>query len=369
MMPMISHRAGISRRQFIRLLAAILSASTLASLPAALHARQTTAPPQLPPGVEIKIQAQPLEATVGDPIQIDLDFTLPHGCRLQFPQLPAQVGEFAVLETYPGPEVPTAQTKGKPSSPPVAPTGAAGSGVLHHHARIVAAVYQTGEFDFPALAFVLRDAGGKQVSVSSPTVHIRIKSVLSEKDLTLRDLKKQAEIQEPVRWLLWLAPGVAVMALLLLAWWWVKRRRRPAAAPSIHPELDPLDLAETELRDLIGRGLLEKGLVKQFYVDLSNIMKKALEASYGIQTIEKTTVEIIDTLATPPETPAAGPEPASLERIETVLLSCDIVKFARYVPSLAEDDEVVKEAFQILGDCRMRQQPAAASAVPVAGVS
>lgn len=360
---MIGDRTKVSRRDSARLLAPMLLASILASLPTALQARQATAPPQLPPGVEIKIQAQPLEATVGDPIQIDLDFTLPNGYRLQFPQLPAQVGEFTVLETYPGPEVPTPQTKGKPSSAPVARTGAAGSGMLHHHARIVAAVYKTGEFDFPALAFVLRDGGGKEVSVSTPPVRIRIKSVLTENDLALRDLKKQAEIQEPVRWLLWLALGTAVLVLALLAWWSVKRRRRPAAAPSIHPELDPLDLAEAELRNLIGRGLLEKGLVKQFYVDLSDIMKKALEASYGIQTIEKTTVEIIDTLA-------AGPEPASLERIETVLLSCDIVKFARYIPSLAEDEEVVKEAFQILRDCRMRQQPAVTAAeVPVAGVS
>jgi glutamate synthase (NADPH/NADH) small chain len=49
----------------------------------------------------------------------------------------------------------------------------------------------------------------------------------------------------------------------LLAWRLVKRRRRPAAALPIHPELDPLELAETELRDLVGRGLLEKGFVKQ----------------------------------------------------------------------------------------------------------
>lgn len=368
-MPMIGDRGRVPGWNPIRFVAPILFASILASLPAALQGRQATASPQLPPGVEVKIQAQPLEATVGDPIQFDLDFTLPQGSRLLFPQLPAQLGEFTVLQIYPGPEVPTPQTKAKPSSAPAAAKGPAGPRALHHHARIVAAVYETGEFDFPALAFALRDAGGKEVSVSTPPVHIRIKSVLAENDLALRDLKRQAEIPEPLRWLLWLVLGIVVLALALLAWWWVKRRRRPEAAPSVHPELDPLDLVEAELQALIGRGLREKGLIKQFYVDLSNIMKKALEASYGIKTIEKTTVEIIDTLGAPPETLVIGPEPASLERIETVLLSCDIVKFARYLPSLAEDEEVIKEASQILRDCRMRQQPAATAAVPAAGVS
>jgi hypothetical protein len=339
-----------------------------AILTARLQARQNEPPPRLPPGVEITIKAQPLKATIGDRIQIDLDFTLPQGYQLQFPSLPEQFGEFTILETLPGPILPLAPAGGKlPAAPE--PAAAQKPGTLHHQARIVAAAYRTGEFDFPAVPITLRDSEGRQIEVATPTVKIEIASVLDEKDLNLRDLKKQADIEEAIRWLLWITLGVLATALILLAWWWIRRRRRPVFLPSVLPDVDPLDLAEAELRELLRIDLLEKGIVKPFYVRLSEIMKKALEASYGIQTVEKTTSEIVAALANPTENGTSVPEPASLELVETLLLSCDMVKFARYVPSRAETDEAVQRAFQILLECRARRQPAVSAAAPGTGVA
>lgn len=359
-----------ARRQDRRLAALFLVAAVLAAPLLALPARQDTPPQPAPPEVAVKVQAQPLTATVGDPIRIDFEFTSPRGYQLQFPRLPAQVGGFTILETYPGPDIPAQQAPGKVSSPATAPAGAQDSDVLHLRARIVAAVYRIGEFEFPAMTFILREAGGKEAQVSSPAIKIRIESVLSDKDLNLKDLKKQAEIEEPANWLLWSALGMlAILLLLFLIHRWMKRRRRPALAMPVQLDMDPLDLAEAELRDLLSRGVLERSLVKQFYVSLSDILKKALETSYGMPTIEKTTGEIVFTLSKPPGPGASALDPQSLELIETVLLSCDLVKFARYIPSRAENDEAVKQAWQVLADCRTRRQLIASPAALVAGVS
>ena len=342
-------------------LALVLFATVFAWLPAGFTAQQYKPPEATPAGVEVKIQAQPLRATVGDPIQIDLDFTFPRGYRFEFPRLAGQIGEFTVLETFPGPDLP-------PQQPAAAPATGQSSKQFHHLARIVVAVYRTGEFEFPALPFMMRDAEGKELRVMSPVVKIRIDSVLREADPGLKDLKKQAEIEEPFFWLLWLVLGGLACALGLLVWWWMMRRRRPAIAPSVQPEMDPLDAAEADLRDLIGRGLLEKGLTKQFYVYLSDIVKRVLEAGYGIQTVEKTTTEIMAALAGAAEGFAAPSGPEDLKHLELLLLSCDMVKFARYLPSRAENDEAVKGALQVLLDCRSKRQPIVSGAAPVDGV-
>ena len=338
----------------------------LAWAPAGFTMRQSKPPEAPPAGAAVRIQARPLQATVGDPIQIDLDFTFPRGYRFEFPRLTGQIGEFSVLETFPGPDLPPGQPPGK--APAAAPAGGPGPGEVHHLARIVVAAYRTGEFEFPALPFTLRDAAGKEVQVTSPAVKIRIDSVLQEADPRLKDLKKQAEIEEPFRWLLWLALGALACVLAGLGWWRVSRRRRPAGAPFEPLELDPLDAADAELRDLLARGLLEKGLTKQFYVRLSDIVKKALEAGHGIQTVEKTTTEIVVALVGAAKGLTAPSDPQGLERIEQLLLSCDLVKFARYLPSRAEHDEAVQGAFQVLLDCRSRRQPAAADVPPADGV-
>jgi hypothetical protein len=353
-----------SRR--IKTLALVLFAALFAWLPAGFTAQQSKLPEATPAGIEVKIQAQPLRATVGDPIQIDLDFAFPRGYQFEFPRLAGQIGEFTILETFPGPDPPPRQATGK--TPAAAPAAGQSSKELHHLARIVAAVYRTGEFEFPALPFMMRDAEGKELQVMSPVVTIRIDSVLQGADPRLKDLKKQAEIEEPFRWILWLVLGGLACILGLLLWWRMMRRRRPAKIPSMQPEMDPLDAAEAELRDLLGRGLLEKGLTKQFYVYLSDILKRGLEAGFGIQTVEKTTTEIMAALAGAAEGIAVPSGPEDLRHIELLLLSCDMVKFARYLPSRAENDEAVKGALQVLLDCRSRRQPVVAGVAPVDGV-
>lgn len=314
-------------------------------------------PPTLPAGVEIKIQAQPQKATVGDPIQIDLDISLPKGYQAILPKIGSQLGDFAIIQYYPGPDVPSA------SGPQAAPPAGAGTPAreatpAHHKARIVAALYKTGDFEFPSVEIALRTPDGKGIKVSSQPVKVQILSVLSGKDSQLKALKKQAEIQEPVRWLLWIATGFLLLILAALAWW-LYQRRRPAFQTPSQPQVDPLVLAEADLRDLIGRGLLESGFVKQFYVGLSYIVKRILEAGYGIKTVEKTTSEIMEELHRGPAAPEAA---ENLRRIESVLFGCDLVKFAKYVPSRVESNDSITSALQILGSVKKLK-----SASPVAG--
>jgi len=340
----------------------LVSALTLSTLPG-----QEAPPVRLPTGVEITIQARPLQATVGDPIQIDLDIAIPRGYQVQVPALQGQLGEFTVLESFPGPDVPSSAEAGKTTTPPSTPAGDRSAGVYHHHIRVITAVYKTGEFEFPSLPLVLRDAQGEGSPLPTPTVKIKISSVLEGNAPELLDLKKQAVIEEPVRWRLWLALGGLALAAGMGLWWWSRRRRaRPLFVPSAAPDIDPLDLAEANLRDLIGRGLLQKGLIKQFYVYLSDILKKALEATYRIPTVEKTTAEIVSALADGPQNSV---NPEDRQHIEGLLLSCDLVKFARYLPSLTESDAAVEAAFQMLAGCRSKRRPTPPPAEPGAGTS
>jgi hypothetical protein len=314
-------------------------------------------------GVEINIQAQPRQATVGDPIRIDLDIILPKGYQAVLPKLGSQLGDFAILEFYPGPSVPSAGGE-KSASPAQSPPGDGAAN--HHRARIVAAVYRPGDFDFPPVQVSLRAPDGKSFTASSQPVKIQIQSVLADKEPQLKALKKQAEIKEPVRWLLWLALALLLLIIAALAWWLYARRRRSLFQIPGQAQVDPLVLAEADLRDLVGRGLLESGFVKQFYVLLSDIVKRILEAGYGIQTIEKTTSEIMRELRNGSANEQGG---ENLHRIESVLLGCDLVKFAKYVPSKTEHEAAAGDAFQILGSVkRLRSASSVPGQAAVAGV-
>ena len=299
----------------------------------------------LPPGLQVQVNANPKLATVGDPIQIDLDLTVPSGFHVDVPGLDKELGDFSILEFYPGPEIPESATPKKSAQP--APTQ---GGFTHHQVRIIVAVYKTGTFTFPPVQLKLRTAEGKQIPVSSSPVKIEIQSVLSEKNRDLKDLKKQAEMPEPVRWALWLIVLPALVVMGIFAWFlWKRRNKHASHVPPVPPQ-DLLKLAESDLRELLARGFPEDGKVKEFYVLLSEIVKRILEAGYEINTAERTTSEIIDTLGR-----ASGPSPESMERIESFLLRCDMVKFAKYIPSKEEHESAAEDALQILAGASSRQ--------------
>ncbi len=311
-----------------------------------------------PDGVVVRTWAEPAKATVGDPVGIDFDVTHPPGYQVQFPPLAGQIGEFVILQVSPGPSVPAAgPSQGASQAAP--PTAASRPGEpLHHRARVLVALYKPGDYTFPPITLTLKSPSSKEVSLASPAVRIRIDSVLTGKDEKLKDLKKQAEIPEPVRWLLWLGIALLVLILAGIASWFWRRRRRPAILMPSQSRLDPLQLAEAELRDLLGRDLIQKNLLKQFYVILSDIAKKMLEAGYGIHTVEKTTAEIMDQLQSDV---SQGIRASEVHRIGSLLVAFDLVKFARSIPSPPENDAAVRAAFELLDICRQRR---AASSTP-----
>jgi len=291
-----------------------------------------------PPGVVIRIDAMPKIGMVGDLIRIDLDIMMPAGYTVEVPKLQAQVGDFAIIDFIPGPVL----------SETVAPQKPAPSGVpQHHRARILAAVYKTGRFVFPPILMKLKTAEGKEVDISSPPVNIEIKSILNDNDPALKDLKKQAEMPEPRHWILWAILALAAFILGAIVWHCRQRRRRQPVSLSPAQAKDLLDLAEADLRDLLARGFPDNGMVKQFYVLLSDIIKRILELSHRIHAAEQTTSEIMDSLRGRPD---LGSD--AMEITESFLLRCDVVKFAKYVPSKTEHEAAARDALEILALAR-----------------
>jgi hypothetical protein len=298
-----------------------------------LHAT-TAAQATLPPGVNIQLEASPKNATIGDHIRINLDIITPQGYRVEILKPEIQNGDFSILEF-------------SSESKPAKSNGA----LLYHGAKIIVAIYKTGAFTFPPVRMVLVDSAGNKTEVASPSVNIHIQSVI-DKDHALKDLKKQADIPERSRWILWLALVVAGCILILLAWrFWKRKQNRSPAINTSMPVRNPLDVAESELKSLLAQGLPAGGHEKKFYILLSDIVKRILESGLGINAEEQTTSEIMESLSQVPDLSME-----KLELIENSLGSCDIVKFAKYIPSKSEHEAAGEGALKILAAARSHQQ-------------
>lgn len=134
-------------------------------------------------------------------------------------------------------------------------------------------------------------------------------------------------------WLLMVAAAV-VAAAAALVWLWA--RGRPVAAIA---GLSPQEEARKGLQRLFDQGGAAASDIKWFYSELTEVVRRYLERTTGIQALEQTTEESLRAVASQRSFPAEA-----AARLRGLLESADLVKFAAYRPEQNEVDESIRQA-------------------------
>lgn len=112
----------------------------------------------------------------------------------------------------------------------------------------------------------------------------------------------------------------------------------------------PHEVAYEALQALRRKDLIKQGKVQDYYVELSNIIRRYLEHRFSDLISEMTTEECLLTIQDKKE--------FSSERrtlLRDFMSHCDLVKFAGYIPSLEEMERSLKEGQKIID--QTKEQP------------
>ena len=105
--------------------------------------------------------------------------------------------------------------------------------------------------------------------------------------------------------------------------------------------LSPEEIAYRSLELLNSSDLIAKGKIKEYYIELSEIVRKFLAMKYKISVIERTTGEIFLDLK-------KILDMKKTIEIKEFLESCDLVKFAKYIPPVEQIQDDFKKAKEII---------------------
>jgi hypothetical protein len=120
-----------------------------------------------------------------------------------------------------------------------------------------------------------------------------------------------------------------------------KKQREEALAPP-KPMIPPGEAAIIALRVLEDKRLWQQGRVKEYYSQVTEIVRRFLEHQFGILALESTSDEILQQLKSLPE---AG---TLLKQFQSFFLTADLVKFAKYEPTPAEHESELRWAYEIV---------------------
>ncbi len=133
--------------------------------------------------------------------------------------------------------------------------------------------------------------------------------------------------------ILWYIPFFIALIILALAGYFVykfiKNKKRKPTPEEIIQAIPPKEYALKQLDELAAEDLTAKGLIKEYYDRLSDIIRFYLARTYSVDTMEKTTTELYQMLRD-----KIAPE--HNREIKIYLQNCDFVKFAKLVPSEEE---------------------------------
>jgi len=192
--------------------------------------------------------------------------------------------------------------------------------------RMLITSFDTGYIAIPPLPYFFTAIDGRADTAYTNDLLLHVRAFPIDEDNELRPIKPI--IEEPLNWLdfwpLYLILAVGGVGYLL----WTIRQRKSRVAPPPPPPPPADEVALAELLALEKKGLWEKDEVKDYYSELTRILREYLEGRFSVPAMEMTTRQITTELG----------QRENLDRLQRselgeLLQLSDMVKFAKAEPA------------------------------------
>lgn len=270
--------------------------------------------------------------TIGDKVTLNVGVILEPTSRVinTTPDLPIDTSKFGVID--------------------LGRWGAQKNRLPNFSRTLVFQAFDTGLYRIPSVVFTIEEANGVKTTAQSPSLLLTVNNPDGADALVAPvDIKPIVTTDWTFEEDMWpflkayLPYFILAIAVLFLAWRFWQRWKNRQAPPVVQQISQPPHvIAERLLAELRAKKLWENGKTKEFYSELSRILRGYLEDQFTIPALESTTDELIGGLKT------RGFDATLIDKIRHLLQTADLVKFAKVEPSTDLHDVFLGHAEYIL---------------------
>jgi len=205
---------------------------------------------------------------------------------------------------------------------------------------ITITAFDSGSYAFPAIPVFDIDS---QIVAQTNPLFFEVTTIAVDTTAAIKDIKGIAKIPVTFHelWLyikkysLFMLVGLLVIGLIVyLVWRYIKKKRAQKPLPVVKPKpkIKPHITALKELEKLRQKKLWEQGKTKDYYTELTDIVRIYIDGQWNIGAMEMVTTEIMEALKN------TEIHNEILKRLEQAFSIADLVKFAKYSPLPTDHD-------------------------------
>jgi hypothetical protein len=195
--------------------------------------------------------------------------------------------------------------------------------------RLLVTGFDSGSFRIPAFQFAVLPNNGTPYTLLTDSFQILVQTVAVDTTQPFKGIKDIIAVKSSWRDYLWLIIGVVILlALVALVVFYFRKNKKtpiPVAVPKTPPE--SVDAKALRLLEELERQQLwQANRVKEYYVQLSDILRSYIEERFHTPALELTTDELLQKVKTHREMGL------QYDRLQVILSTADLAKFAKAQP-------------------------------------
>jgi hypothetical protein len=233
-----------------------------------------------------------------------------------------------------------------------------GDGKMRREFVLTVAAYQPGEVEIPSVEVTYFGKGGEVLTARTQPIPVKIISLIAnEPEPKLKENASPVPVIQRDYLYVIIAGALAAAGLGALVALFIRRRLRARKARRPAPPPRPAHEVALERLDRLGARLASSEDLRPFTFELSEIIREYVGARFKFDSLELTTEELILRLRR--RVPAQEMRGFVLGELEGWLAGCDLVKFAKVSPSMAEARGALETGIRIVESTRPRPEPPA----------
>ena len=206
--------------------------------------------------------------------------------------------------------------------------------------------FDSGKYTIPSIKILINNKPFLSDSIKVEVANVVV-DTLKQK---MFDIKNIAPAESSWgNWWKWLLAILLIAGIAAMIYWYVKKHQKKKAEEEIYKT--PIEKATSLLNSLEKKELWQHGEVKEYYSELTGIVRNYIEEAIEIPAMESTTSELIEGLKVASKKKKMKLSQETIENLFVVLKQADLVKFAKSKPldyEITEDRKKIERAIVTL---------------------